>query len=47
MIKMRLPYLYFCLEIVASFKMGPKANAFDQNLNGIEDFVGGKGFFEL
>jgi hypothetical protein len=27
--------------------MGAKANEFYQNFNGIEDFVGGKGFFEL
>jgi hypothetical protein len=46
-IKIRLPYLYFCLEIVTSLNMGAKANAFYQNFNGIENFVGGKGFFKL
>ncbi len=40
-IKVRLPYLYLCLEIVANLKMGVGVNAFDRKFNGIEDFVGG------
>jgi hypothetical protein len=47
MIKVKLPYLYFCLEIVANLKVGGWVNAFDQDFNGIKDFVGGKRFFEL
>jgi len=41
MIKVRFPYLYLCLEIVTSLKMGAGVNTFDQEFNGIEDFVGG------
>ncbi len=41
MIKVRLPYLYLCLEIVANLKMGVRVNAFDREFNGIEDFVDG------
>jgi hypothetical protein len=33
--------MYLCLEIVASLKMQAGVNAFDQEFNGIEDFVGG------
>jgi hypothetical protein len=29
------------LEIVANLKIGVGVNAFDQEFNGIEDFVGG------
>ncbi len=47
MIKVKLPYLYFYLEVVANLKMRAKVNAFDQEFNGIEDFVGGRRFFEL
>jgi hypothetical protein len=38
MIKVRFPYLYLCLEIVTSLKMGAGVNTFDQEFNGIEDF---------
>jgi hypothetical protein len=47
MIKVKLPYLYFCLGIVANLKMGARVNAFDQKFDCIEDFVGGKRFFIL
>ncbi len=47
MSKVKLPYLYFYLEIVANWKMGARVNAFDREFNGIEDFVGGRKFFEL
>ncbi len=47
MIKVKLPYLYFCLGIVANLKIGARVNAFDQEFNGIENFVGGRRFFEL
>jgi hypothetical protein len=47
MIKVKLPYLYFCLEIVAKLKMGARVNAFDREFNGIENFVGGKRFFKF
>ncbi len=47
MIKVQLPYLYFCLEIVANLKMGVRVNTFDRKFNGIENFVGGKWFFKL
>ncbi len=40
-IKVRLPYLYLCLEIVTNLKMKVGVNAFDREFNGIEDFVGG------
>jgi hypothetical protein len=39
--EVRLPYLYLCLEIIASLKMGAGVNAFDREFNGIEDFVDG------
>jgi hypothetical protein len=47
MIKVKLPYLYFCLEIVANLKMGARVNSFYREFNGIEDFVGGKRFFKF
>jgi hypothetical protein len=47
MIKVNLPYLYFCLEIVANLKMEARVNAFDKEFNGIENFVGGKRFFKF
>jgi hypothetical protein len=47
MIKVKLPYLYFCLEIVANLKMGARVKAFAWEFNGIKDFVGGKRFFKL
>ncbi len=40
-IKVRLPYLYLCLEIVANLKMRVGVNAFDREFNGIKDFVDG------
>ncbi len=40
-IEVRLPYPYLCLEIMASLKMGAGVNTFDQEFNGIEDFVDG------
>jgi hypothetical protein len=47
MIKVKFPYLYFCLEIVANLEMGARVNAFDGEFTGIENFVGGKWFFKL
>jgi hypothetical protein len=47
MIKVKLPYLYFYLEIVANLKMGARVNAFDRKFNGTEDFVGRIRYFEL
>ncbi len=40
-IEVRLPYLYLCLEIIASLKMGAGVNAFDREFNGIDDFDDG------
>jgi hypothetical protein len=45
--KVKLPYLYFYLEILANLKMGTRVNAFDRKFNGIEDFVGRIRYFEL
>jgi hypothetical protein len=47
MIKVKLPYLYFCLELVTNLKMGAWVNTFDHEFNGTKDFVGGKRFFKL